>query len=688
MKAVRFRAWTVPVAFALVTIISYGLLLPLTGFYWDDWPFAWIARFLGPAAFIRSFQGFRPFLGPIFFLTTSLVPPNPLLWQILALIVRFLAAISASFALRQIWPLHNTQTVLASLLFLVFPGYSQHWVSFTHINQEWLSFICYLLSFGLSARALRGPKHRLRNTLAALALMTVGVFPTEYFIGLEPMRLLFIWVIVSETSEGFIQRLRATLKAWWPYLAIWLINILWLLYFYRSGVYVSYDLTAARAAPAFNQILLIFGDALWKAGLYVWFQVVILLSGSISAPTSLVAVALIAVSFALSSFYLQRLELTPRQGSPPVRSRAATAASPQLGNAHRRFAVPAAAIGLVGLLLGRLPSFAAGLPLTLQSSFDRFMISMMLGASLLVSGLVNLLVRHSRLRIYVFSGLLALGIGQQFFNANIFRRDWLRQQEIYWQFVWRVPALKPQTAIITQQMPLDYETDLSMTAALNWIYSPQPHPTALPYALVYSEKRLGGPALPNLDAGTAMQLPFRTVNFMGSTSQAIVIYVPALGCLRVFDPALGDTEIYSRFPESLTAAIPLSDPGRILTGSDSVPPPNPPFASEPTHTWCYFYEKAELARQVKDWAGVARFGAEAARQDFGPKDAFEWLPFIEADAHLGNLAAARQITRQASSQEPKLQRGLCVLWRRIAAQATTDTQALSGEIIGELGCAP
>ena len=43
--------------------------------------------------------------------------------------------------------------------------------------------------------------------------------------------------------------------------------------------------------------------------------------------------------------------------------------------------------------------------------------------------------------------------------------------EIYWQFAWRIPALQPGTAVITTQMPLDYETDLSMTAALNWMYA-------------------------------------------------------------------------------------------------------------------------------------------------------------------------------------------------------------------------
>ena len=119
-----------------------------------------------------------------------------------------------------------------------------------------------------------------------------------------------------------------------------------------------------------------------------------------------------------------------------------------------------------------MPSFAAGLPLTLQSSYDRFMISMMLGGSLFVIGLIDLLIRKPSVKNYVFALLIALGIGQQFFNANIFRRDWAKQQEIYWQLAWRIPAMEPDTVLLTDQMPIDYETDLSFTAPINWMYAP------------------------------------------------------------------------------------------------------------------------------------------------------------------------------------------------------------------------
>ncbi|HEX8990875.1 MAG TPA: hypothetical protein VF784_04285, partial [Anaerolineales bacterium] len=584
-------------------------------------------------------------------------------------------------------------------------GYSQNWVALTHINQEWIPLIFYLLSFAFSTRLLRPNSPRIDadskpdeaeaappakgavsaiwaslrsrlprvrvpgsvlSTLLALLFLIAGLFPTEYFFGLEPLRFLFIWVIVSEATAGFMPRLRETLKHWWPYLVIWLADAAWLAYYYKSGAYISYDLTAVQAAPQLSQALLAFGDAVWKAGVYVWVQVLVLCAHALTTPSSLLTLALIVITLALGTLYLLKLDPS------------------QFGN--RAFAVPAILIGLTGILLGRLPSLVAGLPLTLQSSYDRFMISMMLGAGLFAVGLVELLVRNSSLKNLVFALLIALGIGQQFFNANIFRRDWARQQQIYWQMAWRMPALKPDTALITQQMPMDYETDFSMTAALNWMYAPKPHPSSLSYALVYSEKRLGGIVLPSLQPGTVMHFPFRTVAFTGNTSQVVAIYVPPNGCLRVLDPTLGDAETYGRFPVSLTGPIAISDPSRILINNSPLVLPVAPFGHEPDHTWCYVYEKAELARQVHDWQQIAELGAQASLGGFTPQDDFEWLPFIEAYAHTGNLKNAVNLTVRAWTEDTRLHRGLCVLWKRLQSQGSPETQAAAAGIIGQFGC--
>jgi hypothetical protein len=668
MKFQHSEEKSIPLLLAILTIVAYGLLLPFTGFYWDDWPFAWIAEFQGPKAFFQAFTGVRPFLGPIFFVTTSLIPPVPLYWQIFALLIRFLSGLLAWSAFRQIWPHHKRATLVVTLLFLLFPGYSQHWVALTHINQEWIPFLFYILSFGLTARALRNESKFLRNTVFALLTLLVGVIPSEYFIGLEPLRCFFIWVILSERLHDRKSRFIQTLRYWSPYLLIWIASMAWLAYFYTSGGYDSYDVEVVRTPLTVLQILSTIGEAIWKGGIYAWVQILALASESPVAPTTLLTSALIIITFVYFLFYL------PRFGDAEGKTKS--------------FALPAILAGLVGLLLGRLPSFAAGLPLTLQSSNDRFMISMMLGGSLFIVGLIELSIRNPRVKTTVFALLIASAVGQQFFNANIFRRDWAKQQEFFQQLVWRIPAMKPNTTLLTDVLPVDYETDLSFTAPLNWMYAPEYTDSDLPYSIIYTEIRLGGGMLPTLEKNREINVGMRTVYFHGSTSQVIVIYMPANGCLRVLDPRRGDQITYGQQSHFLVEAIPLSDPSNIMMNHAQTA--RLPFWAESEHTWCYYYSKAELAYQQQDWQRVVDLVDEATSLGYRPEDPFEWLTYIEAQARMGNLQAAQALSNTALDDEPGMRKGLCQLWKRVQAgdAARSELEEHVQQVLIELQCAP
>jgi hypothetical protein len=136
----------------------------------------------------------------------------------------------------------------------------------------------------------------------------------------------------------------------------------------------------------------------------------------------------------------------------------------------------------------------------------------------------------------------------------------------------------------------------------------------------------------------------------------------------------------------LTAPIALSDPARILVDAAPLSLPGPPFGKEPAHTWCYFYEKAELARQRLDWKGIVELAAHTTQQGLAPEDAFEWLPFIEGYARTGNARAAEELTRQAWDQEPRLHRGLCILWGRLQEDDPADAQDAAARIFGQFSC--
>jgi hypothetical protein len=300
--------------------------------------------------------------------------------------------------------------------------------------------------------------------------------------------------------------------------------------------------------------------------------------------------------------------------------------------------------------------------------------------------------------------LIALGVGQQFFNANIFRRDWAQQQEIYWQLAWRIPAMKPNTALLTDQLPIDYETDLSFTAPLNWMYAPeyQRRTTAppadggtpteegstLPYALIYTEKRLGGASLASLEKNTRITLPIRRVSFEGSTSQAMVIYMPQNGCLRVLDKARGDDITYGRQSRFLVDAIPLSDPSNIIVIDDQTA--KLPFLSEPKHGWCYYFAKAELAYQQKDFKKVMGLIDQAKSLGYKPEDPLEWLTYMEAQALTGDIDAAEKLSKDLLKQENGIHRGLCEVWKHVQSQRHAGDQDSTrvNQILSYFQCVP
>jgi hypothetical protein len=311
---------------------------------------------------------------------------------------------------------------------------------------------------------------------------------------------------------------------------------------------------------------------------------------------------------------------------------------------------------------------------------------MMIGGSLFIVGLIELLIRNPRTKSYVFALLTALGIGQQFFNANLFRRDWEQQQELYSQLAWRIPAMQPGTLLMTDQLPVDYDTDLSFTAAINWLYAPEYTRSTVPYALIYTEKRLGG-TLPSFERGQQVNVYLRTDHFEGSTSQAIVFQMPRNGCLRVLGSAWGDEITYGRQSHYLVNAIPLSNPDLILTNIATTP--ELPFLGESEHTWCYYYTKAELARQEKDWEKIVQLYDDATSLGYRPSDPVEWLVFIEGQAMTGNLEEANELSNVAYRLDQKTRRGLCQVWQRVqSAGPAQDANKLQiDDVLSNLQCA-
>ncbi len=89
----------------------------------------------------------------------------------------------------------------------------------------------------------------------------------------------------------------------------------------------------------------------------------------------------------------------------------------------------------------------------------------------------------------------------------------------------------------------------------------------------------------------------------------------------------------------------------IITSGVAPTPPKFVFGTEPAHEWCYYYQKADLARQIGNWEEIAKIDQEAMKLSLAPRDAVEWMPFLQAYAMLGDTERVEQIAKIIKKDE-------------------------------------
>ena len=275
--------------------------------------------------------------------------------------------------------------------------------------------------------------------------------------------------------------------------------------------------------------------------------------------------------------------------------------------------------------------------------------------------------------------IVSFSIGSQFLFANTYREDWDNLKNFFWQLHWRIPDIKNGTMLLTDKMPLRYYSDNSLTAPLNWSYKKTTEYSEMPLILNFLSVRVGN-RIPNLLSNTPIDQYYRIVNFIGNTSDSLVFQFAPPGCVHILDPDL------DRFNPSisleLASAIHLSNYSRILDTGQIHKELLDLFGDEPVHNWCYYYQKAELARQSGQWTEIVNLGSFAFSLSDYPNDPIERFPFIEAYAHTGDYRKALELSQKTIEISSLYSDMLCVLWNRIGK--STDTPSFPEEIHGFL----
>ncbi len=321
--------------------------------------------------------------------------------------------------------------------------------------------------------------------------------------------------------------------------------------------------------------------------------------------------------------------------------------------------------GALLLILGGAAFWATNIPVTLSFPANRATLSFMLGACFFLMGLIDLLPAQVRVPAAIL--LVALSAGRQFLWSVDYMREWDTQKSLFWQMTWRAPGLQPGTMVLLNEGALHFNADNSLSTALNSIYAPDlDYSGSVPYLLFYPTNRLDG-SLPFLEPGHAILYNYWAGRFTGSTSQVVSFFYMPPGCLRLLDPVIDRENHFIPDRYLLREGAALSSAEWIETTTSSRMPAI--YGPEPAHGWCWYFEKADLARQEGDWQQAAALGDQAFASGDHPNDPSERFVFIESYAHTGDWERAVEVSLESHRVSPKyVDPMLCKLWDRIALQ--------------------
>lgn len=666
-----------PFVLLLLTIISYGLLTPFIGYFMDDWYLIWFKHVFGAIQYPAYFALDRPFMGYFYVAASFLLrgSESPLVWQIFALILRWLSTYALWGMLNVLWPNNKRQNTWVVLLAAVFPGFTQHWIAVVY-SFFYACLAGFFLSITLMIKAIQNRSRFWIYYLCSVLLAAYSVAASEFYYGLELVRLAILWIVISRTNVGFWTRVKQTIKYWAIYFVIFVAFTIWRAFFFVSANHEVSILSQLVTQPKTMVIDLLrkVYQAVVDSLMNAWVNPFNIANYPAKGTVPWVVLVLVTTIFFGLFFWL----------------RAITRADETSWEETRSWSKEAFWIGLIGSIVAVLPFWAADLQIDYLYPFDRFMLAYLLGSCLLIVAILELFGSQAKKTFIIIAVLVSVGAGYQLTESYHYKNLWSQQETLYWQLNWRMPGLKPGTALLTWDVPNgDYYSGYALSAQLNWTYADEIPNRVAPYEFILMS-RGQNKDISSLAPNIKIESDFRTYSFIGNTSNSVYIAYDGNGCLRVLDskltPPLGVLDDYNKEVLDASSLSNLS----LITQEGTTPnhPPLVVFGAEPVHTWCYYFEKAEFARQYNEYDKTLSLLNEAQEKGYAPANLSEWYPFVEAYLHLGKMEEAKGITQEIISKGSKIfETGICNVWTNYSAEITDPVEHQNLEtMIRSLGC--
>lgn len=668
-----------PILMFLLTVLCYGLFIPFMGYFMDDWYLIWFKHTFGAAQFPLYFSLDRPFMGYFYTFASFLLgnAEQPIVWHIFGLVTRWLVAYSLWGMLNTLWPENRRQNIWVCLLAIVFPGFSQHSEAVVYC----FFYAClagFFFSITLMLKALQDRKHFWLLYLASLIIGTYCLIAPEFFTGLELIRGVILWIYFSRKEPNFWGKVKKTMQYWGAYLVIFIVFMIWRGFLFNSVNHPVVVASQIKLSPLSSVIKLteFIINAVRNALIEVWHALFVP-SSYPGKGVFLIAILVLDIALFVAVFLWQRISFKIK---------------PELSQSRKpNWLTEAFWLGSISLVVSIIPFWAADLEVTNTFPNDRFLLAFLFGSCLMIIVFLEFIGGKVMPVVLVVSFLTAASSGIQLTNSYRYKNTWNAQTDFYWQLVWRMPGIEPGTAIMTYQLPNEeYYSGNALTAQLNWTYNDGALNRKIPYQFII----LNTPQKEYISSFEKNQnyiVDFRTYQFEGNTDKTIFISYELPGCLRVVDVKTTPLYTISYTKNSVTDdAERLSNPSLISYSTQKIfHPPMQVLGKEAAHTWCYYFEKAELNFQYGNYQEVIDLLNAANQKGFYPQDPTEWYPFIKSYALSGDWQSASELTIDLSTISNGLLRaGLCRIWHDLAQTAKTNPAAaiITENVIGSMDC--
>ena len=674
MLRVNLSNRAVPFVLLLATVLSFGLLIPWLGFFWDDWPVIFIIKTEG----VRGLWGYylyeRPYLPWTYVVSAPILGTNPLGWHVFELLLRWLTSVSLWAVLRRLWPRQSSQVLWISLLFAVCPIFVQQPIAVTYVP-HWICYLLYFVSIYFMLEAHEKVNRYYIFTMLALLSGILEMVTMEYFVGLELLRPVILWLYHRERDPHASNLIifRRVVKSAWVYFVLLAMYTIWRLFILQIEGKDSHRLfliTQFLDDPL--QTLIGFTQTVIRDFLYMmssWFVALNPEDINLNRPFSIAVLGLVFAAGIVFWFLLKRYRSTEEDGNGEI--------------------VPGRLIvfGVLSILFGLLPVWLIGRQATLGALGSRFALTSIFGVSVIIAGVLEWLSSKTGAKLIVIAFMMGLAVHTNLYNTKSYQESWEKQRQFYWQLHWRAPYIQPETALISEGEIFPFVGIYSTSMGIALLYPPVDDSQNMPYWFFSYWEYLH--KIPKeLVEGTTLREHVRNYSFTSQSRDSIIVeFNPGLNrCLQTFtSPDLGIKEI----PEFFEPILSITDLDRIKMTAPQADwiPPKEIFGAEPEHSWCYFFEKAELAGQYQDRDEVVRLMEEARQGGFAPQDVREYLPLLNAYVVSNRFEEAYDLTIRINRLSNNIGDSLCTAWlRHSETKPTPELDATFERVKEKLSC--